>query len=105
MTGDPGTVEIVDILTRRTGEPERSYLARCAAHPLAILIKRADLLDKLVADDVQVGAGDAEQLRREATDRLALLEEIVEGLSAEPARRHEAHPGWGGGGPPAPSGG
>lgn len=44
---DPVAVELVDVLTEREGEPTEAYLERCARHPIARIIKRADLLDKL----------------------------------------------------------
>ncbi len=39
-------VEIVDALTERPEEPVRDYLARCAAHPVALRVKRVDIADK-----------------------------------------------------------
>jgi (p)ppGpp synthase/HD superfamily hydrolase len=44
---DDRLIDVVDALTERKGESDRTYLARCAADPLAYRIKRADLLDKL----------------------------------------------------------
>lgn len=44
---DPAAVAIVDLLTKRAGEATEAYLGRCASHPVARVIKRADLVDKL----------------------------------------------------------
>ena len=44
---DRRLIELVDVLTERDGEEEDVYLARVAADPLALRIKRADISDKL----------------------------------------------------------
>jgi (p)ppGpp synthase/HD superfamily hydrolase len=77
ITGDPDLVRIVEILTRRVEESDWDYLSRCAAHPAALAVKRADLSDKLIADDHEVPAVVAERIRRLARERLALLERLA----------------------------
>lgn len=72
-TGDPETSAVVDLLTRREGEYEKSYLTRCAEHPTALWVKRAELIDELVADDWDMPGRDIERFRRETTAHLKLL--------------------------------
>jgi hypothetical protein len=57
---DDRLITVVDPLTERDGEDEVAYLARSAADPLALWIKRADIADKFVALDL----ADAEASRR-----------------------------------------
>lgn len=71
---DAAVVDLVVILTKKDDEAETDYLWRCACHPEALRIKRHDLLDKLVADDVAVPPGVAAGLRAEALERLRLLD-------------------------------
>lgn len=73
-TGDVEVVRLVDILTRRDSDSDTEYLTRCAADPLTLLVKRADLADKLVADDTTVPDAAAEQIRNQARERLLLLD-------------------------------
>ncbi len=73
-TGDVEVVRLVDILTRRNSDSDTEYLTRCAADPLTLLVKRADLADKLVADDTIVPDAAAEQIRNQAKERLLLLD-------------------------------
>ena len=73
LTGDARLVELVEVLTRNDGESDEDYLSRCAADPVALLVKRADLADKLFADDSNLTPTDALRLRRRAGRRLALL--------------------------------
>ena len=40
-------IEAIDALTRRPGEDEEAFIARAAANPLALPVKRADLEDNL----------------------------------------------------------
>src|SRR5687768_5543725 len=49
LTGDPELVRLVELVSQRTDESDHDYLARCASDRRALLIKRADLTDKLVA--------------------------------------------------------
>ena len=60
------------------GELEADYFARCAADPLALRIKRADILDKFDVLDA-AGLSDAHraELWNRATRRLSVLESIV----------------------------
>jgi (p)ppGpp synthase/HD superfamily hydrolase len=44
---DSRLLAVIDALTERDGESIGAYLARCAADPLALRIKRYDLTDKL----------------------------------------------------------
>ena len=81
LTGDPELVALVEVLTHRDGEPVEAYLAHCAADPRALRIKRADLLDKVVADDATVPDDVAESIRRQAMGRLAVLDAIAEDAS------------------------
>ena len=72
---DERLVGLVDALTERDGEPEAAYLARGAADPLALRIKRADIIDKLqVTPGPQRTDAAADELRTRAHRRLALLE-------------------------------
>ena len=75
---DDRLVELIDALTERTGEPEADYFARCAADPLALRIKRADICDKF---DVLHEAGLPDHRRDElwnrAARRLSMLESLV----------------------------
>jgi (p)ppGpp synthase/HD superfamily hydrolase len=75
--GDERVVQLVDALTHRPHESDDEYLGRCAASPETLLIKRCDLLDKFSADDATVSAEAAEQVRREARQRLELLERLA----------------------------
>ncbi|TIS61640.1 MAG: HD domain-containing protein [Mesorhizobium sp.] len=43
----PSIVSAVDALTRRSEEDDLAFIRRAAANPLALLVKRADLLDNL----------------------------------------------------------
>jgi hypothetical protein len=45
---------VVDALAERDGEDEVAYLGRCAADPLALRIKRADIADKFVTVDARM---------------------------------------------------
>ena len=54
-------IEAVDALTRRDGEDEEVFVARAAANPLALPVKRADLEDNL--QQALASGGDAERYR------------------------------------------
>jgi (p)ppGpp synthase/HD superfamily hydrolase len=75
---DDRLLEVVDALTEREGEPERSYLARAADDPVALRIKRADIEDKLYGP---LGESLTEEQRRRAHERarrrLGLLEQLA----------------------------
>ena len=75
--GDEEVVRLVDAVTRRDGEDERAFLRRCAQDPVARLVKRADLLDKLGPQDVEVEFDVGASVRREARERLALLDDFA----------------------------
>ena len=74
---DEQLVRLVDILTWREDESEELYLARCAADPMALAIKRADLADKHFHEDAQVDQGRKTQLAEEAQIRLELLHRLA----------------------------
>jgi (p)ppGpp synthase/HD superfamily hydrolase len=80
VTGDPRLAELIEALTRATDESDEHYLARCAAEPTALLVKRAHLADRLIVDDSNVSADVALRIRRQAARQLALLNLL--------ARRH-----------------
>jgi (p)ppGpp synthase/HD superfamily hydrolase len=71
---DDDQLAVLDALTQRAGESEGAYFARIARTPTALLIKRADLLDKLDADPVGVSAREVVEVRSEAQARLDLLD-------------------------------
>ncbi len=75
-TANDRVVALVDILTRRPDETEQSYLSRCASDPDALVVKRADLADKVLCDDFTVAPTVAEALQRQAIERLALLDTV-----------------------------
>lgn len=75
-TDDERVVSLVQVLTQRHGESDRTYLERCAADPYAVAIKRMDLLDKFVLDDARVPPAALAIIQRRAQRRLALLEQI-----------------------------
>jgi (p)ppGpp synthase/HD superfamily hydrolase len=74
---DDRLIEVVDALTEREGEPERDYLARAAADPLALRIKRADIKDKLDGSDRLRREEQRRVVRQRAQRRLDLLEELA----------------------------
>ena len=76
-TGDPEVVRLVDLLTRADGEAYRDYLVRCCEDPRAVLIKRADLIDKFDPGDATVSAVKAEKIRRKAEQRLVRLDSLA----------------------------
>ena len=58
-------------------ESDDEYLSRCAADPIALLVKRADLQDKLVADGSNLSPRLELRLRRQARARLELLDALA----------------------------
>lgn len=74
---DDEVVYAIDALTRRAGESEPDYLRRCARDPVAAVVKRADLLDKLDPPETGVGSDRAATTRHQAQERLALLHRFV----------------------------
>ncbi len=70
-------VDVVDALTERDGETLEEYLARCAADPLALRIKRADIGDKLTLTELDVHPTVLPLLRERALQRLRLLDELA----------------------------
>jgi (p)ppGpp synthase/HD superfamily hydrolase len=79
---DGQVVRVVDALTRRTAESEVAYLRRCAQDPVAAIVKRIDLLEELVADEVAGGYRSGGALRREARDQLATLHRLIDEAGA-----------------------
>ncbi len=77
LVADPRITGLVGILTRHAGESDRTYLVRCCATPESLVIKRADLADKICAGDARVPPAEAARLRRRAARRLALLDELA----------------------------
>ncbi len=77
LTGDREVVRLVDILTHHDSDSDAEYLSRCAAEPLTLLIKRADMADKFVADDTSVADVEAERIRSQARKRLVLLDQLA----------------------------
>ena len=77
FTRDSTVVALVELLTQVEGESDHAYLSRCAADPTAVLVKRLDLEDKLVADASGVPESAAETIRRQAMERLELLEQLT----------------------------
>ncbi|MBX6389973.1 MAG: HD domain-containing protein [Frankia sp.] len=82
----PAVVAAVDALTKREGEQVADYLARVAANPVAVVVKRADIADN--ADPARLARLPAEQADRllvRYAGRRALLDELV---AAERKRAH-----------------
>ena len=77
---DDRLLEVVDALTERAGEQEEDYFARCVADPLALRIKRADILDKFdVLEDADLPVARRDELWNRATHRLSMLESLLSG--------------------------
>jgi (p)ppGpp synthase/HD superfamily hydrolase len=75
---DRRLIEVVDALTERDDEDEEDYLARAAANPLALRIKRADILDKLdPANLFGLSNGSLAAIQARARQRLELLERLA----------------------------
>jgi (p)ppGpp synthase/HD superfamily hydrolase len=77
LVHDERVLELVDRLTHRADESDEDYLRRCAAHPKALAIKRADLLDKLGPQDVPVDPARATAVRAEARRKLSMLDRLT----------------------------
>ena len=76
---------VIDALTERDSELLEDYLARCAADPLALRIKRADIGDKLTGSAHHaISADDVERMRAHAQRRLDLLDELAAQISGPP---------------------
>jgi (p)ppGpp synthase/HD superfamily hydrolase len=79
---DDRLIAVVHALTERDGETPEQYLARCAADPLALRIKRIDITDKLEAPAARSLSPDhAALLRDHVMGRLALLEQVAADLA------------------------
>ena len=71
-------VAAVDALSHREGEPVPDYLARVAADPLAVVVKRADIQDN--ADPARLRRlppEDAARLSARYVDRCRILDDLV----------------------------
>ncbi|EIV95834.1 HD domain-containing protein [Frankia sp. QA3] len=71
-------VAAVDALSHRPDESTRDYLARVAADPLAVVVKRADMQDN--SDPVRLGRLAPDQAERLATryaGRRELLDDLI----------------------------
>jgi (p)ppGpp synthase/HD superfamily hydrolase len=73
---DDEVVRVIDALTRRDRETELDYLRRCAQIPAAVVVKRADLLDKLDPPEIDVARDGGARIRHQARERLALLHRL-----------------------------
>jgi (p)ppGpp synthase/HD superfamily hydrolase len=82
LTEDAQVVALVAVLTRRDEETDRNYLARCAREPATYLIKRADLADKVLTEDVTVPPMVAQLVQRQAIERLTLLHALARDLDS-----------------------
>nr|WP_106410433.1 MULTISPECIES: HD domain-containing protein [Pseudofrankia] len=86
-----GVVAAVDALSKRPGEATEVYLARVAANPLAVVVKRADMADN--SDPVRLGRLPAEQADRLATryvGRKVLLDDLVAAAGASASSSPES---------------
>jgi (p)ppGpp synthase/HD superfamily hydrolase len=90
---DERVLDLVEILTQGPDEPEADYLRRCAGHPMALRLKRLDLLDKLTTSDVHVPLDVAETVRAEALERLALLGRMAGAVLVDEIQHRVARPG------------
>jgi len=75
-------ITVVDALTEREGESLTDYLLRCAADPLALRIKRADIGDKLALTE-QDGFTELSlsAIHARANRRLDLLDDLAASLT------------------------
>jgi hypothetical protein len=80
-SADSRLIQVVDALTQRHGEPEDDYLARAAAHSLALRIKRADIEDKLDPNNVK-------GLSNGSITRVDLASTTASSRPARATRRH-----------------
>ena len=82
---DERLLAVIDALTERDSELLEDYLARCAADPLALRIKRADIADKLTGSAHHaISADDVERMRAHAQRRLDLLDQLAAQISGPP---------------------
>jgi hypothetical protein len=73
---DAEVVRAVDALTRRHAEGEVAYLRRCAHDPIAVVVRRADLLEELDPGD-ETGCRLGWANRRRVRERLMLLRRLI----------------------------
>ncbi len=74
----PRVVAGVEALTHWDGEPVEDYLARVAADPLAVVVKRADMADNSnPARLARLAAADAHRLATRYAGRRRLLDDLV----------------------------
>ncbi len=81
-------VAAVDALSHRPDESMQDYLARVAADPLAVVVKRADMQDN--SDPARLGRLAPDQAERLATryaGRRELLDDLVSARNIRPGRR------------------
>lgn len=83
-TRDAEVVRLVGLLTQEPDEVYEDYLLRCSQDADAVVIKRADLIDKFDPGDSTVSADEAAKIRRSAEERLVLLESLATGSPPRP---------------------
>ena len=67
-------VEALAAISKRTGEDQETYLARVAANPIALAVKRADIADNMSPDRLaRLDAATQERLRAKYTSALRQL--------------------------------
>jgi HD domain len=93
--GYPGpVVAALDALSHRPGEPVEDYLARVAADPVAVLVKRADMADNSDPRRLSRLPPDvADRMKTRYAGRVRLLEDLVvhrQGLSRPDRDRRTA---------------
>ncbi len=74
----PEVVEAVIAISHLPGEPQRDYLTRVAANPLALLVKRADIADN--SGPERLARLDA-RTRRRLTEKYATALRILDELT------------------------
>ena len=82
---DGVVVEAVDYLTRRKGEEYFDFVRRSVSHPLARIVKRADIADNSKPERIKfIGAGAESMLDRyrQAMEILEMAEKSDVGLGA-----------------------
>jgi (p)ppGpp synthase/HD superfamily hydrolase len=66
----------IEAITKRAGEPAEQYLARVAANPIAVTVKRADIADNMSPDRLsRLDEPTQERLRTKYSDALRVLAE------------------------------
>lgn len=83
-TRDAEVVRLVGLLTQEPDEVYEDYLVRCSQDADAVVIKRADLIDKFDPGDSTVSADEAAKIRQSAEERLVLLESLATGSPPRP---------------------